>query len=429
MSNSFYNKYKTILHGYSRSPYMEGQQFPDQAGARAGHYVNQYEVRAEKIPPIADIDTRDTLFLTERDGKRIVGGECGRSYTRIIKFLDKISLTEIVDTNGEAWVVQDEQGNVYRNFICPTDMQISETQPSRGYEVQLFANDGETPIPFNYGWSFDTFNGILHFSSKFNPNSPDWKFGTPKIEAFIYIGKYASDEITKVNEGLISANIEISQVEDSGISIQPYKFSTDEMIRIGDPYIKEYTGLRKTVPVYYQKLSFIVKGYCFEISEVDNQGHTETIITEMSHISPNNCKACSNRSNHRFSSTNITLSDEESPLSGDSNNNELECHCGDTEIFIDVPWDIDAEQPIVYYTFNEPTSSLNNVPKCGKYFFIASAFIRNDGNRVNVKKIIDYHSPSGEMDYELGYDREWTPSRNTNCHCNNSGNNIINLNF
>ena len=75
MTNSFFEKYKTILHGYSRSPYMEGQQFPDQAGARAGHYVNQYEVRADVIPIIEDIETRDTLFLVEsNNGKRIVGG-------------------------------------------------------------------------------------------------------------------------------------------------------------------------------------------------------------------------------------------------------------------------------------------------------------------------------------------------------------------
>lgn len=417
MSNSFFEKYKTILHGYSRSPYMEGQQFYDQAGARAGHYVNQYEVRAEKIPEIADINTRDSLFLTENGGRRTVGNECGRQYTRIIKFLDKLPLTEIPDTNGEAWVVLDENNNVYKNFICPTDAQINEIQPSKGYEVQLFANDGQTLIPFNYGWSFDTFNGILHFDSKFNPHSSDWTFGTPRIEAFIYIGKYASDEISSLDENIHETLTYSKTVDDSSISIQPYKFSTDEMTKIGEPYIKEYTGLRKTVPVYYQKLSFIVKGYCFEISSIDSQGHSETIITEMSHITSNNCKACSNKLNHENSSLGL------------NENEDLSCHCGDTEIFIDVPWDLDHMQPIVYYSFNEPVASLNNAPTLGKYFFIAASFIRNDGDRINVKNMIDYHSPSGEIETNSDYDREWTPPSNQSTVSNNSGNNIVNFNF
>ena len=349
-------------------------------------------------------------------------GQNGRKYTNIIKFLDKVSLSSIADTNGEAWYAEDENEHAYKNFICPTDAQQDEIHPSNGYEIQVFAEDGITPIPFNYGWSFDAFNGILHFSSKFNPKSDDWTFGIPKIEAFIYIGKYTSDTIKSVNEGLLTANNEISRIEDLSIAIQPYKFSTDQMTPIGDPYIKEYTGIRKTVPVYYQKLSYIIPGYCFEISLVDNYGHSETIITEMSHITEKNCKYCTNKSNHEYSSMNFVDEDDEE---------KFMCHCGDTEIFIDVPWDMNELRPIVYYTTNKPSPSLNNVPVPGRYIFVANCFIRNDGKKINVKKMID-KCPSGEIDTEnteYNYDRGCSTSDyNHNCNCN-LGNNVINFNF
>lgn len=373
MANSFYENSKAILHAYSHSPYIEGQQFTDQAGARAGHYINQYEVRAEEIPAIKDIEERDK-FIVNNGTRRIVGGTRGAQYQNIIRFIDKFRLEKIANSNGEAWYVVDEANNdvPLKNFICPTDAQISFTQPSFGYEIQLFSQDGKKQIPFNYGWRFDTFNGILHFSPTFKPGMTEWiqaGFGNyPTLEGFVYIGKYATDVIQNVNETVENVSGYAKEVDDQSIAIQPCIFSTAQMTPIGDPYIKEYSGILKTVPEYCRKMSFIVPGYCFEISTIDNTGKNETFITEMSHIPY----------------------DETDPNSGD------------TIIYIDIPWNIENDCP------NYKSSTGEN--QLGDYVFKTASFIKNNGGNINVKETINRLSGDVEINETLGsYDRQWTP--------------------
>ena len=140
------------------------------------------------------------------------------------------------------------------------------------------------------------------------------------------------------------------------------------MNKIGDPYIKEYSGILKTVPEYCQKMSFIVPGYCFEISTIDNTGKNETFITEMSHIPY----------------------DETDPNSGD------------TIIYIDVPWNLENDCP------NYKASTGEN--QLGDYIFKTASFIKNNGGNINVKETINCLSGDADINETLdNYDRAWTP--------------------
>ena len=87
---------------------------------------------------------------------------------------------------------------------------------------------------------------------------------------------------------------------------------------------------------------------------------------------------------------------------------------GDTEIYIDVPWNVDYNKPIIYYEFDSGIPDVGNrTPVIGRYIFIAASFIRNDGNKIRVKEIIDYASPSGSVEpsANTNYDRAWPVPR------------------
>ena len=78
MSRAHFNQIRNTMHTYSRAPIAEGQEFIDQAVARAGHHINFNEVRAEDFPMITSIEERDQYFLIKNiNGIRIVGGQYG----------------------------------------------------------------------------------------------------------------------------------------------------------------------------------------------------------------------------------------------------------------------------------------------------------------------------------------------------------------
>jgi len=266
MSNSHFLKSKAILHSYSHSPYIEGQEFTNQAGAKAGHHINNSDIRGEEIPKISTINERNNFYLFQPDGEpgHQVGGELGVGVSSVIKFLDKYNSTlrEIPNTNGEAFEIVDISGNLYQNFICPTDAQISSTIPSLGYEFLLYSEDG-TEISKNYGWDFDYFNGILHFNPNFKPSSENWNFGALSnlsIEAFIYIGK--------------TAEARLKACETNDISIQPIRFNSIDMI-------KDISTFENKNGQSYVKCSINILGFVFHLTSTDLN---ESIIGDMNHI-------------------------------------------------------------------------------------------------------------------------------------------------
>ena len=131
----------------------------------------------------------------------------------------------------------------------------------------------------------------------------------------------------------------------NAIAIQPYKFLTDQMDKIDSPYPKELTALPGKKYEYYQRLSFIVPGYCFELTSLDKD---ETIITEMRHLPT-----------------------------------------GDTQIFMDLPWNLEYDKPIIQWEYEGPDRSGIRHPVLGKYSFIATTFVKNNGEKISVKDTIN----------------------------------------
>lgn len=373
MLNNHYNKIKTAMHTYSRSPIVEGQEFLDQNVVRAGHNVNLNEVRGQEYPIISSIKDRDDNFLVGVSPLRVVISK----YDKVIKFLDKKPLKKLSNTNNEAFIVVDENDNQIKNFIDPSDRPNSNgLNLSRGYEIRIFESNHNTMISRNYGWNFDTFNGVLHFDSKFKPGCEEWNakgFGEPLIEAFIYIGKSGTDVSNSIMK-------EIENTHGLLISIQPYKFSTSSMTKVSDPYLSFDSSNENGI--YFQRLTFIVPGFCFEITSIDF-GY-ETILTEMRHLPT-----------------------------------------GDTQIFIDVPWYIDRDAPIISQTIDEAGMTHINI---GTYSFIATTFLKSNGERINVNNIFDFDenvdqiiSPLDFSNYEV-YNNGWEVPNDANYDIN------INLN-
>lgn len=265
MKNTIYSKAVVNGHTYSRQPIAAGQLFLDQMTARSGHFINQHEIRGEKIPRIFSLEERNSKYLTTNDnGVRIVGNVLGSNYVNIIQFVDKASLREIPNTNGESFAVVDKNGAYISGFIDPSDVPITNTAMSDGYTIQLFAEDKITPIPINYGWTFNCFNGIIHFSPEFKPGSQEWinkGFGNPVLEGFIYIGKTTTDDFTKVSADISTIQSNLEYIIANVIAIQPYRFSTDQVEKTDEPYQKQLNGFPGTV--YFQKVSFIIPRILF----------------------------------------------------------------------------------------------------------------------------------------------------------------------
>lgn len=374
MINKVYAQSVVNGHTYSRQPLAAGQKFLDQMSSRSGHHVNEHEVRGEMIPEIISLEERNEKFLIVNGfGKRIVGGTIGSLFTNVIQFIDKASLVEIPNTNGESFQIVDVNEKPITNFIDPSDKPITTTKLSDGYAIQLLAEDGITPISINFGWTINNLTGIVHFAPEFKPGSANWenkKFGKPVIEGFIYIGKYTSDNLRKVSSDIRTTQENLEDAINNSIAIQPFKFSTDQMEKIGECYPKELLPLAGGRYEMYQRMTFVVPGYCFELTALDID---ETIITEMRHL-PN----------------------------------------GDTQIFMDIPWDPVYQEPIFTWSNEYPDYQLTKVGAKGKYKFIATTFVKNNGKKIDVKDLIDFDNEGFEgfnldpYEYMTELDDLWT---------------------
>lgn len=338
------------MHTYSHAPLADGQKNYDQASVRAGHTVYARDIRQEDIPAILSIEERNSTYLISTAN----GLEVVENYANVIKFIQEGTLVEIPGTNGESWrIIDSATNNPITGWIDPSDKPVNQTTLSNGYEIRL-KTGVDTYISRNYGWSFDTFNGILKFSSEFNPKMQKWtedaEFGTPVIEGFIYVGKTVEKKNEEIDQSIIDTKNDFNAAFASTLIIQPFRFNTEIMVPIGDPYQKEYTDVRLEKCTWFQTMSFVVPGFCFQIASLDDD---ETIITEMRHL-----------------------------------------RNGDTQIFIDVPWDTINNKPIVRFIANEDVPEAGTkFPVIGTYKFIASSFLRADGFRIPVAEIIDYNNP------------------------------------
>lgn len=360
MKDKLYNSVRNIMHTYSHAPLADGQINYDQATARSGHTVYSRDIRANDIPAILSISDRDRFYLEET----LNGIAVKQEYSDVIKFVEEGLIRAIPHTNNEAFIVVDASNNPITGWIDPADKPVNQYTLANGYEIRLKA--GDKYVSRNYGWSFDAFNGILKFSGKLKPGTPEWEreFGCDGaiVEGFIYVGSTLQNDSNAIKEEIEQTKERFTSEFAGTLIIQPFRFDSSIMVKIGDPYPKKYTNVQPEKNVYFQTLSFVVPGFCFQISSLDDD---ETIITEMRHL-PN----------------------------------------GDTQIFIDVPWDLRYDRPIVRYMWNSTIEEVGvQYPVLGIYKFIASSFLRADGHNIPVTNIIDFNAnPQGILPIPSSYE-------------------------
>ena len=390
--SKLYTETKIKLHPYSRSPLAEGQINFDQAGARSGHTVSFEDVRGEEIPIIENNEARKQALFIDNNGNKFVKKE----FSSHIEFIENGLLSAIPGTNYESFYIfvnKNDREEIVKNWIDPSDKSINSYTLSDGYEIKLISESNNTEISRNYGWEFDSFNGILHFSPEFKPYNPDGSFtenwinagfDKPIIQGFIYIGQNIKEVMSRsfneVNENISNLENKTFEIMNAALAIQPIKFSTCNMSSVDKPYQKE-SLTNDTCVKYYQKLCIDIPYYCFDLFLTANN---EKVLTEIHHLEN-----------------------------------------GHSEIYLDVLWDCCYERPIVGHTL------INNsqIPLIGHIEFTAYAFAQNDGKPIKTLSTLCYDNVDPEISTPIqkptisACDCEMCIHKNTCnyncCKCNN----------
>ena len=329
------------MHKFSKAITADGQLFPDQTNVKSGHNISYVEVRAEEIPICNSIEERNTSLLTsDAPGYRKVKDT---DLQKIIKFYDRVPLTCLINTNGEAWVLLDENNIPIKGFIDPTDRLVDGRKVSDGYKVIMYAEDG-TRISPHQGWTFESFSGLFKFDSDKTPEKMGW--GTPRVEVFRYVGKTVKEkfgDITQLIESIYNNAISISK---SALVVQPFDISTEKMIQISEsPYLVPGTFDKFGKQVYANSFQYNIPGYVFEAIALDKN---ETIIPECQHLEN-----------------------------------------GDSNVTVEVAVDPESGLPIIGY---EQTTDSNGFPllslKVGHLNFRFSTFMTEGGEKIKIKPVI-----------------------------------------
>ena len=329
------------MHKFSRAITAEGQIFQDQTTIKSGHNISYVEVRAEEVPVCDSITERDNKLLTsDAPGTRSVKDE---NLKKIIKFYDRAPLTCLTNTNGEAWVLLDENNIPIKGFIDPTDRLVDGRRLSDGYKVVMYAENGRKISP-HQGWSFEAYSGLFKFDSNKTPEKMGW--GRPRVEIFRYIGKSIKEkfgDITQLIECVYNNSIAISK---AALVVQPFDISTEKMIQLYEkPYMIPGTFDKFGKHVYANSFQYDIPGYVFEAIALDKN---ETIVAECQHLEN-----------------------------------------GDSKVTVEVAVDPESGLPIIGY---EETTDKNGFPllslNVGHLTFRFSTFMTEGGEKIKIKPVI-----------------------------------------
>ena len=329
------------MHKFSRAITAEGQIFPDQTAVKSGHNISYVEVRAEEVPVCDSITERDANLLTSGiPGTRSVKDV---ELQKIIKFYDRAPLTCLTNTNGEAWVLLDENNVPIKGFIDPTDRLVDGRRLSDGYKVVMYAENGRKISP-HQGWTFESFSGLFKFDSNKTPEKMGW--GRPRVEVFRYIGKSVKEkfgDITQLIECVYNSAVAISK---AALVVQPFDISTEKMIQLYEkPYMIPGTFDKFGKQVYANSFQYNIPGYVFEAIALDKD---ETIVAECQHLEN-----------------------------------------GDSKVTVEVAVDPESGLPIIGY---EQTTDKNGFPllslNVGHLNFRFSTFMTEGGEKIKIKPVI-----------------------------------------
>ncbi len=359
------NNINDHLHRFSKGVIAEGQLYESQAQVRSGHNVDFVTVRGEDVP---ECISKQILLTAQRT---VIA-----KYAKVLKFWDKVFLTEYPKSNGETYYLLDNQGNAISDFIDPSDKLINGRTLSKGYTVQVFGYRKGSDIPEKISpihYEFEAYSGILNFKQGFTPT--DLKFERISIEAFSYIGKNVKQNFKDVND-LIAMNLMLMQkLTAERIVVQPYTFTTANMTTVwATPRPIPGAFNRFGKQMWCQRFSITIPGYVFEVSSNNmfNNDTTQFAISENGVIVPDMIHT-------EEGNTIIQI--------------ELEVNAGD------IPTETGDGKVIMGYKESRDIST--GLPKLtlitGDLSFTASTFKRNDGQKLDIKLPIELQGKGSEL--------------------------------
>ena len=161
-------------------------QYSFESKYKSSHTIKYEDVWVDNIEYCSNVESADLFVINN---------------PTIIKKYEKVPLTEIPGSNGQAWYIYDNK--FIKSLVSPVDVPNKITNlPSSGFEVKLYKEDGSSISPTSGVWYIDYYAGIVHFESSNTPN--DLNYGVPKITAYSYIGKTLKDKIDELEQQAIS---------------------------------------------------------------------------------------------------------------------------------------------------------------------------------------------------------------------------------
>lgn len=155
-------------------------------------------------------------------------------FDRVLKFWDAVQMVEFPYSNGETWFLMDA-GEAVSDFVDPADRIIDGNKLSLGYTALVFGSrpDSDEKVKISPNcYEFESFSGVLQFKEGRKP--ADLGFDKVYLQAFSYVGMKIDSIIRRLEE-LTAMNVMLLQKVNTQLPVvQPYRFTTANMTRVGE---------------------------------------------------------------------------------------------------------------------------------------------------------------------------------------------------
>jgi len=168
-------------------------QNPYESIFKSGHSIYSKDVFAEEIP-YANTEIQADINVTNNP--------------QLLKKYTQITLTAVPGSNSQSWYLND--GGAYiRPFILPTDVLDTSGNPSYGYELKLYKQDGTRIFPTQGNWNIDSYSGLILFEPGYTPS--DLGYGNIKATLYVCVGQTLKEALAGIVGGTTFQNPVISK--------------------------------------------------------------------------------------------------------------------------------------------------------------------------------------------------------------------------
>lgn len=170
-----------FFHGLGRTLTVEGQ-YIYEAQYASSHVMFNKDIFSATIPFCSTISEAD---------------EYVSSNPTLIKKFTQYTLSEVPNTNQQAWYINDS-GNWVRPIL--TEILVTNpttNEPSIGFMPILYSSTGTQVSPGTGVWWVDSFAGIIRFGAGYTPSSLG--IGTPKFTCYVYTGPTLQETLESIS--------------------------------------------------------------------------------------------------------------------------------------------------------------------------------------------------------------------------------------